>query len=290
MDVLPVLVAKPEFSLVDLRATFEALVEALRQLHVVWMDQAFPGADVRLDLVGLIAEHLDPARRVEHRARLEVPVPDALLRAGEREPEPFLALAERRLGQLPLGQVEVGADDADDWSAGPAPDRIAAREHMDVMAILVPQPELGFEGRLAARDAVLRLVGAPPIVRMDEPLERGDVRLDLVVVVVAEHLFPARRVETWPVTRLRSHTPSRAPATASASRSSLSRSCASARRRAVTSRSTSCIWSLSSAADGDLDDDFGRPGECEARVGPDVSGAAARLVERRRGPRRASAA
>ena len=79
-------------------------------------------------------------------------------------------------------------------SAGPAPDRIAAREHMDVVAILVAEPELGFEGRLTARHAVLRLVCAPPIVGMDEPLERADVRLDLVVVV-AEHLFPARRVE-----------------------------------------------------------------------------------------------
>ena len=158
------------------------------------MDQALPGADVRLDLVGFVAEHLDPARRVDHRARLEVPVPDPFLRADEREPEPLFALAQRRLGQLPLGQIEVGADDADDRSAGPAPDRIPAREHVDVVAVLVAQPELGFEGRLAARHAVLRLVGAPPIVGMDEPLERADVRLDLVVLV-AEHLLPARRVE-----------------------------------------------------------------------------------------------
>ena len=139
----------------------------MRQLHVVWMDQAFPGADVRLDLVGLVAEHVDPARRVEHRSRFEVPVPDAFLGAGERESEPFFALAERRLGQFPLGQIEVGADDADDRAAGPAPDRIPAGEHMDVVAILVAEPELGFEGGLTARDAVLRLFCAPPIVGME---------------------------------------------------------------------------------------------------------------------------
>ena len=50
-----------------------------------------------------------------------------------------------------FGQVEVGADDAHDRTARLAADRKAAREHVDVVAVLVPQPKLPFVGRLAAR-------------------------------------------------------------------------------------------------------------------------------------------
>ena len=52
---------------------------------VVGMQQPLPGADVRLDLVVGVAEHLLPPRRVDDGAGLEVPVPDAFLGAGERQ-------------------------------------------------------------------------------------------------------------------------------------------------------------------------------------------------------------
>ncbi len=87
----------------------------------------------------------------------------------------------------------MGADDAYHRSARLAADRKAAREHVDVAAVLVPQAELRFVGRLAARDAVVRLVGARPIVRVHQTLPRADVRFDFVLRV-AEHLLPARRV------------------------------------------------------------------------------------------------
>ena len=278
VDVLPLLVAKPELSFVDLRATGEALVEALRQLHVVWMDQAFPGTDVRLDLVGLVAEHVDPARRVEHRSGLEVPVPDAFLRAGEREPQPFLALAQRRLRQFPLGQIEVGADDADDGSAGPAPDRIPAGEHMDVVAILVAEPELGFERRLTARDAVLRLFGAPPIVGMDEPLELADVRLDLVVVV-AEHLFPARRVEDVPGEEIEvPHALARAGNGQRQPLLALAQLGFGAPPGGDVAQHQQHLVAID-GSNGDLDKNFGRPGKCEARIDPDVCCAGSGLIE-----------
>ena len=69
------------------------------------MEQPLPRADVRLDFVVGVAEHLLPARRVHDGAGLEVPVPDAFLRAGERQRQPLFALAQRRLGALALGDV-----------------------------------------------------------------------------------------------------------------------------------------------------------------------------------------
>ena len=46
------------------------------------------------------------------------------------------------LGPLPLGEIEVRADDADDRSARVAADRKSARQHLDVVAVLVAQAEL----------------------------------------------------------------------------------------------------------------------------------------------------
>ena len=59
-----------------------------------------------------VAEHLLPPWRIHDGAGLEVPVPDAFLRAGERQREPLLAFPQRRLGALALGEVEMGADDS----------------------------------------------------------------------------------------------------------------------------------------------------------------------------------
>ena len=60
---------------------------------------------MRLDLVLGVAEHLLPARRVHDAHGFEVPVPDALLRAGERQREPLFALTQWWLRLLPLGNV-----------------------------------------------------------------------------------------------------------------------------------------------------------------------------------------
>ena len=91
---MAVLVPQPELGLVGRLAARDAVVRLVGQGPIVRVDEAFPRADVRLDLVVGVAEHLFPARRVVHRVGLEVPVPDAFLRAGERERQPLLALAQ----------------------------------------------------------------------------------------------------------------------------------------------------------------------------------------------------
>ena len=106
---MAVLVAQPELAFVGRGAPREALVQLVGALPVVGMQQPLPRADVRLDFVVGVPEHLLPARRVHDRAGFEVPVPDALLRARERQPKPLFALAQRRLGALAVGDVEVHA-------------------------------------------------------------------------------------------------------------------------------------------------------------------------------------
>src|SRR5205807_3333480 len=90
--------------------------------------------------------------------------PPALVLLGEHEPGQELGA----LGALPLGEVEMRSDDADDRAAWLAANRKPAREDMYVSAVLVPQPELRLVHALAARDAIVRLVGAHAVVRMDE--------------------------------------------------------------------------------------------------------------------------
>ena len=126
VDVVAVLVPQPELQLVRPVAVGVVVVHARGALEVVGMNQAFERADVRLDLVFLVAEHPLPVRGIHHRARLQVPVVDAFLRARKRQPQPLLALAQRGLGALALRQVEMRADDANHRPAGFAPDRQAA--------------------------------------------------------------------------------------------------------------------------------------------------------------------
>ena len=158
------------------------------------MQQPFPRADVRFDLVVGVAEHLLPARRVHDRAGFEVPVPDAFLRAGERQRQPLFALAQRRLGPLALGDVEVRADDAHDRSAGPGGPESRARAR-------------GCSGRpcAAAGTRLRRSVRRARtlsfscwrqrlVVGMQQALPGADVGFDLVLGV-AEHLLPSRRVD-----------------------------------------------------------------------------------------------
>ena len=135
----------------------------------------------------------------------------------------------------------MGADDAHDRSARLAPDREAAREHVDVVAVLVPQPELAFVGALAARArSSFSSIGARLVVGMQQALPGADVRLDLVVRRSRASASIAPEYTTASVSRFQSQTPSCAPAKASVSRSSLSRSAASARLRSVMSRTM--IW------------------------------------------------
>ena len=146
VDVVAVLVPQPELRLVGRPRRARRSRAPGRRATVVGMDQPLPRADVRLDLVLGVAEHLLPARRVHDGAGLQVPVPDAFLRADERQRQPLFALAQRRFGPLPLGDIEVRADDAHDRAAGLAADRIAAREDVNEVAVLVAQPELALVG------------------------------------------------------------------------------------------------------------------------------------------------
>ena len=111
LDVVAVLVEEPELALVRVRAARDALVDLLRPRHVVGVQQPFPRADVRFDLVVGVAEHLLPARRVHDVAGHEVPVPDAFLRAGKGQRQPLFAFAQRGVGALALGDLAHRPDD-----------------------------------------------------------------------------------------------------------------------------------------------------------------------------------
>ena len=113
-----------------------------------------------------------------------------------REDQPRQELGAGALGfGLPaFRQVEVGADDAHDRTAGLAPDRVPAREHLDVVAILVAEPELALICACAARDALADILRPSHVVGVQQAFPRADMRLDLVIGI-AEHLFPARRVD-----------------------------------------------------------------------------------------------
>src|SRR5689334_19677611 len=71
-----------------------AVAGFVRYLPVVGMNQPLPRADMGLDFIVFVTEHLLPPRRVDDGVALEVPVPHTLLRAGERELQPLLALPQ----------------------------------------------------------------------------------------------------------------------------------------------------------------------------------------------------
>ena len=119
VDEVAGLVAQPELSFVGPGAPRARLsCNRSAPLPVVRMEQPLPRPDVRLDFVVGVPEHLLPVRRVHDRAGFQVPVPDAFLRAGERQPQPLLALTQRRFGALAVGDVEVHAHDSDDGPSG----------------------------------------------------------------------------------------------------------------------------------------------------------------------------
>ena len=95
-----------------------------------------------------------------------------------------------RFGALARGEIEVGSDDPHDGTTQFAANGISTRENVDVVAVLVAQTELALVRGRTALDRFVQLFRAIHVVRMEQPLPRADVRLDLVVGV-AEHLFPA---------------------------------------------------------------------------------------------------
>ena len=105
----------------------------------------------------------------------------------------FVRPPQHLLGLLPFGQIEVRADDPDHRSAWRAANRKTSREYVHVSAVLVPQPELRLVGRLAARHAVVRLVGNRPVVRMHQTFPGTDMRFDFILRI-SEHLYPPSRV------------------------------------------------------------------------------------------------
>src|SRR6188508_424012 len=86
-------------------AASDALVGTVRARSIVGMYEAFPRADIWLDFVERVSQHLGPSRRIHDAIGFEVPVPDALERTGERQREPLLAFAQRPLGSFSLSDV-----------------------------------------------------------------------------------------------------------------------------------------------------------------------------------------
>ena len=105
MDIVTVLVPQAKLADVGRLPARHALVDLERAWLVVGVQQAFPGADVRLDLVLAMAEHLLPSRRVDDGACFQIPVPDALLCTREGQSEPLLAFPQRQAGARPVGDV-----------------------------------------------------------------------------------------------------------------------------------------------------------------------------------------
>jgi len=117
---MTVLVPETEFPFVGLPASRKAVVQLVGAGLVVGMQQMFPGADVRFDFPLGIAEHVLPSRRVHHRAGLDVPVPHAFLRTGERQGEAFFILTKDRFGPLAFRDV--------------------AHDHLDRVAVRIVEP------------------------------------------------------------------------------------------------------------------------------------------------------
>jgi hypothetical protein len=188
--VMAVLVPEAKLGFVGRLPARHAFMRPIGNHLVLGMHESLPGADVRLDLVLGIPQHLLPTRRIYDVVRLEVPVPDSFLGSGKCQLEPLLAFAESQLGPFSLSDVEVGADDADD-PAIRATDRQSPRQDSDVVTFLVSEPELLFVGRLPAFDGIVQRFGAWPVVGMQQLLPRPDARLDFVFRIT-EHLLPPR--------------------------------------------------------------------------------------------------
>src|SRR5712671_4991242 len=155
-----------KLALVGPCAAHDAFVDLTSAGFVVGMEQALPGADVWLDLVIGVPEHLLPSRRVHHVACLQVPIPYAFLRTGEGQAEPFFAFMQRGFGPPALCDVEMRADDAHHWSGFVPADWKSAREHVDIVTIFVPEAKFSLIRALTALRALVHLLGEQRVVGM----------------------------------------------------------------------------------------------------------------------------
>src|SRR6476469_166522 len=191
---MSVLVAQPELGLVCRLPPRNAVAGFIRRFPVVGMNQPLPRADMRLDFIVFVTKHLLPPRRVDDGVALEVPVPHTLLRAGERQLQPLLALPQCLFRPLLLRDIEVRPDNPHHRSAGLTADRQSTREYGDVVPVLVPEPELSLVLLLPLLDRVVK-VGGPRTVRgMEQRLPRL-YRWRKLVVVEPKHLLPAVRID-----------------------------------------------------------------------------------------------
>src|SRR5215467_3513643 len=83
----------------------------------------------------------------------------------------------------------MSTDDSDHRSRGLAPYRLPAREHRDVVTLLMLKAELSLVRTFVPRDCVGQRLGSSSIIRMKQPLPCSDMRFDLVVAV-PEHPLP----------------------------------------------------------------------------------------------------
>ncbi len=97
--------AQAEFQFVVAAAVHHAFVDLPGPRQVVRVQQTLPRAHVRLHFLVGITEHLLPAWRVHDGAGFEIPVPDAFLRAGERERQSLFAHAHRAVRAPACGDV-----------------------------------------------------------------------------------------------------------------------------------------------------------------------------------------
>ncbi|EEF23297.1 conserved hypothetical protein, partial [Ricinus communis] len=112
-DVVAVAVAQAEFHAVRLALPGQQFVQDGDHAHaVVGMRQAHPGFRVGRVLVGRVAEHVPPARRIIEFAGDEVPVPRCVGRPLQREAHAFLGLVQRLLRVLEDRAVHEADDDA----------------------------------------------------------------------------------------------------------------------------------------------------------------------------------
>ena len=107
-DVQPMalLVAHAEFDLEFVGTSFQIVGDQRQgRFPVVGMHQHGPGFQGLRQFAGGITQHLQPARRVIHRVVFQVPVPQAVIGAIQREGQALFALLQRRFGTLARGDV-----------------------------------------------------------------------------------------------------------------------------------------------------------------------------------------
>ena len=102
IDVVPLTVPHPELELKAIGAACHAFVDERSAVGAIaGVHQGFDGIQRMAGIVVFIAEDLLPARREIDLVGQQVPVPEALVRALQREREALFALAQRLFGRTP---------------------------------------------------------------------------------------------------------------------------------------------------------------------------------------------